>query len=73
MWRDDEADGGLVFEDVVIVFAIVPADLLDDEDVVRELGVFLRRLRVEARQGEVGLMIGEFYLGITEDPPEGSE
>jgi hypothetical protein len=69
VWRDDDAEGALLFEDVVIVFSIVPSDVLDDEAIIRDLSQFLQRLRLEANQGEIGLMIGEYYLGIT-DPPE---
>lgn len=70
VWRNDLAGGRLDFEETCIVYSVVPAEVLDDEAVVRQLADFLRRFRIEARQGEVGLVVGQLYLGITEDPEE---
>lgn len=64
VWRDDSRGGELVFDDTVLVTSYV------DPDVARaalgELRRFLHRLGREARQGEVGVVIGAHYYGITE-------
>lgn len=69
VWRDDES-GDLVFDDTVMVTSYLPADGLDAE-ALAGLRSFLHRMGRETRQGEIGLVIGDHYYGITEfDPPE---
>lgn len=63
MWRDD-ASGTLVFDETVMVTSYVIADNLDAG--VQGLRAHLHRLGREARQGEVGVVIGGDYFGITE-------
>lgn len=65
VWRDDEWDGRLVYDDTVLVTSYVdPAALT--EAALAELRAFLHRLGREARQGEVGAVIGGNYYGIQE-------
>lgn len=71
VWRDDERDGALVFERPTIVFCYAnPGDCTDAAWAA--LRKFLHRLGREARQGEVGIVVGDEYHGITEfdDPDE---
>jgi hypothetical protein len=65
VWRDDARGGELVFDDTVLVTSYVdPAALA--ERTLGELRPFLHRLGREARQGEVGIVVGGSYYGITE-------
>ena len=65
VWRNDEADGKLVFDETTIVFSYVaPADLTTAT--LGELRTFLHRLGRETNQGEVGLVLDGHYIGITE-------
>ena len=65
VWRDDDQDGQLVFDDTVLVTSYVDPDALTDEALSR-LREFLHLLGREANQGEVGAVIGGRYYGITE-------
>ena len=62
-WRDD-VRGNLLFEEVVIVISYASRSLVTPE-ALRSLRRFLHRLGREARQGEIGLVVGEEYHGIT--------
>jgi hypothetical protein len=64
VWRDDERGGALVNDEPVVVHCYtMPADIEDDHNLA-ELGSFCRRMGREARQGEVGLVIGDEYFTI---------
>jgi hypothetical protein len=64
VWRDDERGRMLVKDQpVVIHLYTTPADLADS-DLLRRLGAFCRRMGREARQGEIGLVIGDEYLAF---------
>jgi hypothetical protein len=64
IWRDDERGGGLVKDQPVVVHCYTtPADI-EDSGNLAELGGFCRRMGREARQGEVGLVIGDEYFAI---------
>ncbi|MCP4664375.1 MAG: hypothetical protein GY856_54020 [bacterium] len=71
VWRDDAQGGRLVFDDTVLVTSYVDPEALSDE-ALAELRRFLHRLGREARQGEVGVVIGGNYYGITDFDPLGS-
>ena len=63
VWRDDQADGKLVFDDTTIVFSYVaPKDLT--AETLRELRSFLHCLGRETNQGEMGLVLDGHYIGI---------
>src|SRR5256712_5317987 len=64
IWRDDERGGALVKDEPVIVHCYTtPADIEDDRNLA-ELRSFCRKMGIDARQGEVGLVIGDEYFGI---------
>jgi hypothetical protein len=63
VWRDDAAEGKLIFDDTTIVFSyIAPEDLTPDA--LGELREFLHRLGRDTNQGEVGLVLDGHYIGI---------
>jgi len=64
IWRDDERGGALVKDEPVVVHCYTtPADIEDTRHLA-ELGRFCRRMGRDARQGEVGLVIGDEYFAI---------
>ena len=66
IWRDDEQDGVLVRDEPVVVHCYTtPADI-EEPGNLGELGSFCRTMGREARQGEVGLVIGDEYFAIRE-------
>jgi hypothetical protein len=66
IWRDDERDGTLVKDEPVVVHCYTtPADIEDSRNLA-ELGSFCRTMGSDARQGEVGLVIGDEYFAIRE-------
>lgn len=70
VWRDDERGGKLVYDDTVMVTSYV-APAVVTTPALAQLRSFLHRMGRDARQGEVGIVIGAQYHGITEyDPPE---
>jgi len=65
VWRGDQRGGQLVYEEPTIVTCYAdPAALT--ETACRQLRAFLRSMGRETRQGEVGIVIGTKYYGITE-------
>jgi hypothetical protein len=65
VWRDDERGGALVFDETVMVTSYVDPSLLEEDETVDGLRHFLHTLGRESNQGEVGIVIGGEYLGIT--------
>ena len=64
IWRDDEQNGALVKDEPVVVHCYTtPADI-EDSGNLAELGSFCRTMGRDARQGEVGLVIGDEYFAI---------
>lgn len=64
VWRDDERGGALVKDEPVVVHCYTtPADIQDAANLAA-LGAFCRRMGRDARQGEVGLVIGNEYFAI---------
>ena len=64
IWRDDERGGALVNDEPVVVHCYTtPADIQDGRN-LRQLGSFCRQMGREARQGEVGLVVGDEYFAI---------
>lgn len=64
IWRDDERDGALVRDEPVVVHCCTtPADIEDPAN-LGDLGSFCRTMGRDARQGEVGLVIGDEYFAI---------
>jgi hypothetical protein len=64
IWRDDERGGALVKDEPVVVHCYTtPADSEDDRNLT-ELGSFCHKMGREARQGEIGLVVGDEYFAI---------
>jgi hypothetical protein len=72
VWRDDERDGALVYDDTQMVLSYVAEASLADDETVKRLRAFLCRMGREANQGEIGIVIDGTYFGIT-DYEEGGE
>jgi len=64
VWRDDERGGVLVKDQPVVVHCYTTPTEIEDATNLAELGSFCRRMGREARQGEVGLVVGDEYFGI---------
>jgi len=65
VWRDDERGGELVFEQPTIVLCYANPDVITAQ-ALAQLRAFLHRVGRETRQGEVGIVIGNEYHGITD-------
>jgi hypothetical protein len=66
VWRDDERYGALVKDEPVVVHCYTtPADIEESRN-LGELGRFCRAMGRDARQGEVGLVIGDEYFAMRE-------
>ncbi|MDZ7734582.1 MAG: hypothetical protein U5R31_17195 [Acidimicrobiia bacterium] len=72
VWRDDERDAALVYDDTQMVLSYVEEAVLADEETVKRLRALLCRMGREANQGEIGIVIDGTYFGIT-DYEEGGE
>lgn len=64
IWRDDERGGELVKDEPVVVHCYTTPAAIEDAGNLAPLGAFCRRMGREARQGEVGLVIGDEYFAI---------
>jgi len=66
VWRDDERGGALVMDEPVVVHCYTtPADIQDNRNLAA-LGAFCRKMGREAKQGEIGLVVGDEYFAIRE-------
>jgi hypothetical protein len=66
VWRDDERGGALVTDEPVVVHCYTtPVDIQDAANLAA-LGAFCRKMGREARQGEIGLVVGDEYFAIRE-------
>jgi hypothetical protein len=64
IWRDGERGGVLVKDEPVVVHCYTtPADIQNSKKLAA-LGRFCRMLGRQARQGEVGLIIGDEYFAM---------
>ncbi len=64
IWRNDERGGALVKDEPVVIHCYTTqADIQDDRNLA-ELGSFCKRMGREARQGEIGLVVGDEYFAI---------
>jgi hypothetical protein len=66
IWRDDERGGALVKDNPVVIHCYTEPDALEAPPNTAELGKSCRRMGREANQGEVGLIIDDEYLAITD-------
>ena len=49
-----------------MIFSVVDPGIADDEELLHELGNFLRRFGRDANQGEVGVIVGFYYHPIVD-------
>ncbi len=64
IWRDDERGGALVKDEPVVIHCYTtPVDIQNPQKLA-ELASFCRMMGRDARQGEIGLVIGDEYLAI---------
>jgi hypothetical protein len=64
VWRDDEMGGVLIKDQPVVIHCYTTPEDIIDPDHLNGLGGFCRKMGREARQGEVGLVIGDEYLAF---------
>lgn len=64
VWRDDERNSALVFDEPVVMHCYTTPGEISDQSNLTEVGAFCRRMGREARQGEIGLVIGDEYFAI---------
>jgi hypothetical protein len=64
IWRDDERGGVLVKDEPVVVHCYTTPAQIENQRNLAELGSFYRKMGREARQGEVGLVVGDEYFAI---------
>jgi hypothetical protein len=64
VWRDDERGGTLVKDEPVVIHCYTTRADIENGRNLAALGDFCRKLGREARQGEVGLVVGDEYFAI---------
>jgi hypothetical protein len=64
VWRDDERGGALVMDEPVVIHCYTTPQAIQESKNLAALGAFCRRMGREARQGEVGLVVGDEYFAI---------
>jgi hypothetical protein len=64
IWRDDERGGALVKDEPVVIHCCTTPIDIQNPRKLAELSSFCRTMRRDARQGEIGLVIGDEYLAI---------
>jgi hypothetical protein len=64
VWRDDERNGALVFDEPIVIHCYTLPEDIEDTGNLAKLGAFCRRMGREANQGEVGLIIADEYIAI---------
>jgi hypothetical protein len=66
IWRDDETGGVLVKDEPVVIHCYTTPFDIQNPRKLAELASFCRMMGRDARQGEIGLVIGDEYLAIRE-------
>jgi hypothetical protein len=64
VWRDDERGGTLVMDEPVVIHCYTTPQAIEEPKSLAALGAFCRKMGREARQGEVGLIVGDEYFAI---------
>lgn len=64
VWRDDARGGVLMTDEPMVVHCYTTPRDIEDLSHLADLGRFCRRMGREARQGEIGLVIGDEYFAI---------
>jgi hypothetical protein len=73
VWRDDDQNGALIFDETIMVTSYIDPAILGDDVVVDDLRRFLHRLGRESNQGEIAIVIDDELLSITQFDPDRSE
>lgn len=68
IWRDDERNGVLVKDEPVVVHGYTTPRDIQEPGKLAELGAFCRQMGRDARQGEVGLVVGDEYFALRMEP-----
>ena len=66
VWRDDERAGALVMDEPLMVHCYMTPGDIQMERNLATLGTVCRKMGREARQGEIGLVVGDEYFAIRE-------
>lgn len=66
VWRDDERGGALAKDEPVVVHCYTTPVDIESAANLAALGHFCRQMGREARQGEIGLVVGDEYFAIRE-------
>ena len=66
VWRDDDRGGALVEDNPVVIHCYTEPEVIEDARNVAELGSFCRRMGREGHHGEIGLIVDDEYLAITD-------
>jgi len=66
VWRDDENAGRLVRDNPVVLHSYMEPEAIESPENQALLGAFCRRMGRKTNQGEVGLVIADEYLAITD-------
>jgi hypothetical protein len=64
VWRDDEREGRLVFDEPVVIHCYTSPEDIQNAGNLAALASFCRRMGRETNQGEVGLIISDEYIAI---------
>ena len=64
IWRDDERGGALVRDEPVVIHCYTTSVDIQNPRKLAVLGSFCRTMGRDARQGEIGLVIGNEYFAI---------
>lgn len=65
VWTDDAKGGKLVRDNPVIVHCYMSPEDIENLENLASLGMFCRQMGRETKQGEIGLVIDNEYLAIT--------
>jgi hypothetical protein len=65
IWRDDEKGGNMVKDNPVVLHSYMAPEAIENPQNQASLGAFCRQMGRETNQGEVGLVIDNEYLAIT--------
>lgn len=66
VWRDDERGGVLVMDEPIVVHCYTTPAAIQDDQNLAALGAFCRKMGRDAKQGEIGLVVGDEYFAIRE-------
>ena len=64
IWPDDERGGTLVRDEPVVIHCYTTPKDIQDPGKLAEVAALCRRMGREARQGEVGVVVGDEYFAI---------